>query len=372
MSRREELVSLYKKERRRVQSYYSRYAKKNYSIPENAIPAIPKRITEGSVRRLQRMTPEYMKRKLVREEKRIQREEKRYQKWLKQNKAEIEKRYHRDLEEAYQKGVDSYYESLSSFDMAKMTGDYAYLNEYTNAKDRMEKAEQFFEESITDMRERDLEKIGFTKTDDGFIIDKETNTVVARDMTKEQIANNEFLQDMQQETGQDMTGFIDVDFEWEQIVDMANNNPQDYDIVYNDNGVATRVVKKKTESTVTDYRQDKFRGRSKDSWAQAIINNYVKDIRKFQTYAYPMLQALMNELLYQADESNIGTYKEALAKAIQSIVDEYGRMTTDIAYNLEVLNNYGSAFSEYFYDNLQALESLNAEQESHETGYEEH
>lgn len=52
----------YRKERRRVQQFIRRANKRGYQFTVE-IPKIPKRITLGSVRRLQRLTPEYLYKK---------------------------------------------------------------------------------------------------------------------------------------------------------------------------------------------------------------------------------------------------------------------------------------------------------------------
>lgn len=51
-----ELISTYRKQRRRIQNLISSYRRKGYDV-QFEIPAIPKRITEASVRRLRNITP---------------------------------------------------------------------------------------------------------------------------------------------------------------------------------------------------------------------------------------------------------------------------------------------------------------------------
>lgn len=46
----------YAKERKRIQSFLSRASKRGYQFPEGILPAIPKRKTEASIRRLKRLT----------------------------------------------------------------------------------------------------------------------------------------------------------------------------------------------------------------------------------------------------------------------------------------------------------------------------
>lgn len=52
----------YQRERKRVQSLLNRYRKKYYSV-EVTIPNIPKRITQGSINRLKKITPTYVQSK---------------------------------------------------------------------------------------------------------------------------------------------------------------------------------------------------------------------------------------------------------------------------------------------------------------------
>lgn len=47
----------YKKERKRVQQFIKRAEKRGYTFVHDILPAIPKRITEASVRRLEKLTP---------------------------------------------------------------------------------------------------------------------------------------------------------------------------------------------------------------------------------------------------------------------------------------------------------------------------
>lgn len=54
------LKEQYKRERRRVLSLIRRYKNQGYDL-EITVPAIPKRITQGSIRRLQKITPEYVR-----------------------------------------------------------------------------------------------------------------------------------------------------------------------------------------------------------------------------------------------------------------------------------------------------------------------
>ena len=352
MSRKEELVSLYKKERRRVQAYYSKYRRKNYSIPENAIPAIPKRITEGSIRRLQRMTPEYMKHKLVREEKRIQREEKRKQQWIKQNQTKIQatiqednNKIDREYQQYYEQGEQEYLSSLSSFEMAQYTHDPMYLKEYTDPKERLEYAEQFFDERITDMREKELEEIGFKKTDDGSIIDTETGKIVARDMSKQIQENLDFIESMEQETGTDMSDFK------MQLEDAPFNSFEDI----LGNKITEEEYKRVTHERLIENRRENTRG-----WANGVVQGFISDISHFPSMAFPMLNPIIENIKQEAIENDNYTYAiERLAVAITSTIEELGRITYEVAYNGQFLNNFASSLERKYYNNTDFMKALN-------------
>lgn len=53
----------YRKERRRIQSFLRRNRAKGYIFPDNILPDRPKRITPASIRRLKRITPEFLYKK---------------------------------------------------------------------------------------------------------------------------------------------------------------------------------------------------------------------------------------------------------------------------------------------------------------------
>ena len=55
----------YMKERKRIQSYLSKQRKFGLEFSKNILPKIPKRITEGSIRRLQKITPQKIQEKAV-------------------------------------------------------------------------------------------------------------------------------------------------------------------------------------------------------------------------------------------------------------------------------------------------------------------
>lgn len=58
-------VQEYRKQRKRIQSTFSRLRKKGYFPAINILPDIPKKITKGSVRRLQKIDIEYIYKKSV-------------------------------------------------------------------------------------------------------------------------------------------------------------------------------------------------------------------------------------------------------------------------------------------------------------------
>lgn len=56
-----DVEELYKKERSRVLHYIARKKREGYYVGDIKVPSIPKKIGEGSVRRLQKFTPEKMR-----------------------------------------------------------------------------------------------------------------------------------------------------------------------------------------------------------------------------------------------------------------------------------------------------------------------
>lgn len=55
----------YAKERSRIKSFLRRASKRGYQFPENLVPAIPKRKTEASIRKLKRLTKDVMYEKAI-------------------------------------------------------------------------------------------------------------------------------------------------------------------------------------------------------------------------------------------------------------------------------------------------------------------
>lgn len=59
------VVKEYRKNRRRIQRAIMDLTKRGYEVPENILPSIPKRVTEGSVRRLQKITKNVLYKKSI-------------------------------------------------------------------------------------------------------------------------------------------------------------------------------------------------------------------------------------------------------------------------------------------------------------------
>lgn len=59
-----QVIAEYRKQRRRIQSFLRRAEKRDFLVPENILPKIPKNITSSSVRRLQKLTADALYRKL--------------------------------------------------------------------------------------------------------------------------------------------------------------------------------------------------------------------------------------------------------------------------------------------------------------------
>lgn len=57
------LSDLYQKQRRRIQQAIRREIKKGLYVPDNILPPTPKKITKASVRRLEKITPETIRKK---------------------------------------------------------------------------------------------------------------------------------------------------------------------------------------------------------------------------------------------------------------------------------------------------------------------
>lgn len=53
----------YAKQRKRIKQAIKRQEKIGYIIPENILPKVPKRLTKASVRKLEKITPEYIRKK---------------------------------------------------------------------------------------------------------------------------------------------------------------------------------------------------------------------------------------------------------------------------------------------------------------------
>lgn len=61
MAKKSAVRKAYDKERRRIQNYISRYKRRGFEVNVQ-IPSIPKTVTEASIRRLQKITPDYIQR----------------------------------------------------------------------------------------------------------------------------------------------------------------------------------------------------------------------------------------------------------------------------------------------------------------------
>ncbi len=60
-----DILAEYRKERRRVNQLFRRWSKRGYVLPEGLIPDTPKRVTQGSIRRLRKIDSNYFKQKAV-------------------------------------------------------------------------------------------------------------------------------------------------------------------------------------------------------------------------------------------------------------------------------------------------------------------
>lgn len=105
----------YKKQRRRVQRAVKRLEKIGYIFDENVVPKIPKKITEASVRRLAKITPEKLREK---SEYIIGEEVVKYKTNKKEIKQEI-KRIRESLKQEQEKTVKDYIPKISYIEKFK-------------------------------------------------------------------------------------------------------------------------------------------------------------------------------------------------------------------------------------------------------------
>lgn len=63
-AKQESLIKQYKKERSRILGYVSRKRREGFNTEEFVMPAIPKKISEGSIRKLQKITPGKIREKI--------------------------------------------------------------------------------------------------------------------------------------------------------------------------------------------------------------------------------------------------------------------------------------------------------------------
>lgn len=318
MTKKEYLSREYARERKRVQSLVNRYRKKGFEFPENIIPAKPKRITEGSIRRLQKLSPTKVKTKSQRYTKQLQRQSRISKPSIEKPSIEKERVTPASTQESY---TDSgYYESDSWFEQATPKELYNYSNdpyylEPLEAGDRLQAVmEKQGYTDVSQMLDSELSDINLVKSDGGYIIDEETGVIVAKDTSKTDETVNAFIDDFAEATGADMSMFKDAG-----MIDSQGF-------------------------------------RANDGWANTVINNFIMTLNHFPKIAYPMLYPIIKDLEYSYD--SIEQSREALASAIIDTMNDIGSLDRGVAYNGEYLNSFAQSLEQKYNARLDALIAL--------------
>lgn len=337
MTKKEYLSREYARERKRVQSLVNRYRKKGFEFPENIIPAKPKRITEGSIRRLQKLSPTKVKTKSQRYTKQLLRQSKISKPSIEKPSIEKERVTPASTQESYTDsgyyGSDIWAEHATPQELYDYTNDPYYL-EPLEAGDRLQAVmEKQGYTDVSQMLDSELSDINLVKSSEGYIIDESSGTIIAKDTTKTDEMVNNFISDFEDATGADMSMFQDFDYSWDDIK----------------SGNAFTDDSEKSNKSASD---------SDDGWAQTVINNFIKTLNHFPTKAYPILYPLVDELKFKY-EDNLTLSKQSLASAIIDTIAEVGELEYGVAYNEEYLNTFADALELKYGNNLDALIALN-------------
>lgn len=355
----------YYQQRKRIERYYRKYEKEGYERTDKALPSIPKKITEASVRRLQGFTPEKMQKNLISpfyyselsaykpykelttrtlyEEKHKTNFSYTEQKLLHINYPTILQTRIRPEVRELKPAMYQYYKDIEDtvdINISEGRTPYAYANDdksewtradYEIASDRMQL-------DYKDMTDEELSDMDLMKTDDGFIISTNTGEIIARDMSKEIAKNNEFVDDLVEE------GYLPADFEWEDL----------------------------TESKKDLYEKSPLSEKSKQAIYEHSFNTddttiymFMANLRRYSNSAYPYLSEII--LGFWAEGGDNPDTKHAIAVAIEKTVSEYGWVTREIAYTSERLSQYGSSLLSNFNISQSAEESLNNSLEEEES-----
>ena len=377
MANQSTIKKQYYQQRKRIERYYRKYEQQGYERTEKALPSIPKKITEASVRRLQSYTPEKMQKNLIspflydvfsrkgyKTQERTLYEEKNRTNFSN----EYNRLFHTNYDKAYKTDIvrsrvvelkpskfdysyykidkyqydDDYYDDYTGYEVARKTP-FSYMaddkTEWTKAD--YEYASDEMALNYKDMTESELSAMDLMKTDDGYIISTNTGEIIARDMTKEIENNKEFISNLQSE------GYVDTDLSWDDIV-----NQKDI----------------KTTSSFSDKTLETMKSKYLDA-DDATINIFLSEVRKYPDKAYEYIASIISQMESMAGDSP--NKKHAIAVAIEKTISEYGHISNQIAYSSQRLAEYGSALLENFDISQSALESLNEGLEEDEEYFEE-
>ena len=369
MAKQSSIKQQYYQQRKRIERYYRKYEQQGYERTEKAIPSIPKRITEASVRRLKGYTPEKMQKNLI--------SPFYYNEYYvgKPSKHNIittlyEEKHKTDFSYDYQKLFHTNYPTKISdkvrpkvYDLKPPKFDYeSYRQIEEEIEYELSLKQKFYEYAREDktewtkadydyasdemamdykyMTENELSQMDLMKTDDGYIISTNTGEIIARDMSKEIAKNKEFvssLSDLETTT---------TDLSWEELI--APEEPKRSSIF--------------SDKAIEGFKQ-KF-----DS-DDATINIFLAELRKYPEKAYEYLSGILSSMEQMAGDSP--NKKHAIALAIEKTINEHGHITNKIAYSSQRLAEYGSALLSNFNLSQSQLESLNSGLEEDEDYFEE-
>lgn len=364
MANQSSLKKQYYQQRKRIERYYRKYEQQGYERTDKALPPIPKKITEASVRRLKSYTPEKMQKNLISpfyySEYDINKPVKKYQ-----EKTLYEEKHRTNFSDTFQKEFRVSYPQIISdrvrekvYELKPPKFDYEYYRQVQYEADyESELRERFYhyaDEDKTswtkadydyasddmaynykDMSDNELSMMDLMRTDDGYIMSTNTGEIIARDMSAQKKEVDDFAKELDE-----LEGYEPVDFSWEDLV----------------SGNYTPDTEEPKQEQKTSFDAD-----------ETTINIFLYNCAKFPKMAYPYIKGIVNSLAARTEELTT----RALAMAIEKLVNEYGHMTREIAYNNEKLTQYGSALESYFALSVSELESLNAGLEEDESVFSE-
>lgn len=343
----------YRKQRQRIERYYRKYEQRGYERTEKALPPIPKRITEASVRRLASYTPEKMQKNLISPFTYTEIYRNAPTKWDRETTLYEEK--HKTNLSTLPSFIKTQYKTIISskvrervYELKPPKFDYNY---YRDIEERVAREpyhhdsprdykwddktdwtrwdyEQASDEmgiDYKDMSETDLDYMDLTRTDDGFIVSNSTGEIIAKDVSEDIKKNREFLAQLRDH------GFKD-------------------------------------SSILSEETQEAIKTKLPDA-DDATINIFLSEARKYPKEAYDYIAGVLSEMESLASDSP--NLKHAMAMAIEKTIQEEGHISNAIAYSSQRLAEYRSSLLSNFNISRSALESLNDALEQDETYFEE-